>query len=80
MLRKAAKQAADRGPVATTRRIHSTDSTAYMVPTQLAARWAWHPESIRRKLRRGEIESVIIGRRRLIPIAAVERVETEGRV
>jgi hypothetical protein len=51
-----------------------------MVPTQLAARWAWHPESIRRKLRRGEIESVIIGRRRLIPIAAVERVETEGRV
>lgn len=80
MIRKAKRRAADRGPAATTTRVHCTDGTAFFTPAQLARRWAWHSESVRRKLRHKEIESVIVGRRRLIPVAAVERVEAEGRV
>lgn len=57
-----------------------TDGTAFFTPWQVAQRWGYHPESVRRLLRRGEIESVIRGRRRLVPVAELERVEAEGRV
>jgi hypothetical protein len=56
------------------------DSSTYMTPCELASRWHWHPESIRRALRGRRLASVIIGRRRLIPISEVRRLETEGLV
>ena len=62
------------------RRKQATDGTAFLTPWQVAQRWGFHPESVRRLLRRGELESVIRGRRRLIPIPEVNRVEAEGRV
>ena len=52
----------------------------YFTPAELAERWKWHVESVRRKLRRRDIASVVIGRRRLIPAAEVDRVEVEGTV
>ncbi len=57
-----------------------TDGTKFVTPGQLADRWGWHPESIRRLLRKGKIESVVLSRRRLIPIGAVERIEAEGHI
>ncbi len=47
---------------------------------QVAQRWMWHVESVRRKLRRREIGSVVIGKRRLIPVAEIERIEGEGTI
>ena len=47
-------------------------------PTQLAGRWHWHPESIRRALRERRLASVIVGRRRLIPASEIDRIESEG--
>jgi hypothetical protein len=61
-------------------RIHATDGSHFFTPRQVADRWAWHPESVRRAIRQRRIESVVISRRRLVPLAEVERVETEGRV
>ena len=57
-----------------------TDVTKYLTPRQVADRWAWHVESVRRAIRQRRIESVIISRRRLVPVAEVERIEAEGRV
>ena len=37
-----------------------------VTPAQIAERWSWHPESVRRKLRAGSIPSLVIGRRRLV--------------
>jgi hypothetical protein len=51
---------------------------AHLRPAQLAARWGWHVESIRRALRQRRIDSIIIGRTRLIPLDAVLKVEAEG--
>jgi hypothetical protein len=50
----------------------------YRTPTQTAHRWHWHPESVRRAIRERRIASIIIGRRRLIPITEIERIEREG--
>jgi len=52
----------------------------YLSPAQITQRWPFHVESIRRKIRRGEIASVVIGRRRLVPMSEIQRVEAEGRV
>jgi hypothetical protein len=57
-----------------------TDGSAFFTPAQLANRWAWHDESVRRFVRRGSVEAVILGGRVLIPIAEIERIENEGRV
>ncbi len=51
----------------------------HLTPKELAARWRWHPESIRRFCRQGRVATVTIGRRKLIPIAAVEALELAGR-
>jgi len=55
------------------------DGMCFLTPKELALRWSFHPESIRRKIRRGEIDSVVIGRRRLIPAEEVLRIEKGGR-
>jgi len=49
-------------------------------PSQIAERWHWHPESVRRKIRRGEVASLVIGRRRLVRQFEVERLENEAEV
>jgi hypothetical protein len=59
---------------------HHTDGSKFFTPRQVADRWGWHAESIRRAIRARRIESVIISRRRLVPIAEVERIEAEGRI
>jgi DNA-binding LytR/AlgR family response regulator len=65
---------------ATTGKAHRTDGTKFFTPRQVADRWAWHVESVRRALRERRIESTIIARRRLVPIAEIERIEAEGRI
>lgn len=62
------------------RKCRSTDGTQFFTPGQLAARWAFHVESVRRLIRKGSIEAVILGRRLLIPLAEIQRIENEGRV
>jgi hypothetical protein len=51
-----------------------------LTPMQLGARWGLHPESVRRMLRRGEVRSTIIGRRRLIPRTEISLIENRGLV
>jgi hypothetical protein len=55
-----------------------TDGITHLTPDQLGERWAFHPETIRRKCRTGEIASVVIARRRLIPLVEILRIEKEG--
>ena len=50
----------------------------YATPKELAARWRWHEESVRRLARERRIASVVIGRRRLIPMSEIFRVESSG--
>ena len=61
-------------------RQQGTDGTAHFTPGQTARRWGMHEESIRRMLRQRRLASLIIARRRLIPLAEILRVEAEGRV
>ena len=57
-----------------------TDGRVFLTSAQLAARWGWHVESVRRKFRRRELGSVPLGRRRLVPLAEVELFERQGAV
>ena len=50
----------------------------FLTPELLANRWHQHPESIRRTLRQRRLASVVVGRRRLIPMAEILRVENSG--
>jgi excisionase family DNA binding protein len=50
----------------------------FYTPSEAAARWRFHTESVRRILRERRMASVIIGRRRLIPAEEMEKVEREG--
>lgn len=45
---------------------------------ELAARWHQTPETIRRKIRRGELIATRIGRQLLISTAEVQRTESAG--
>ena len=45
---------------------------------ELAQRWHQHAESVRRRVRRGEVKAVIIGRKILIARTEVERIEAEN--
>lgn len=74
-----AEPAAEHRPAAT-KRARATDGTAHFTPAQLAARWGWHVESVRRAIRQRRFESVVISRRRLVPVVEIERVEAEGRL
>jgi hypothetical protein len=51
-----------------------------LTPIQLGARWGLHPESVRRMLRRGDVLSTLIGRRRLIPRSEIDRIEADGMI
>jgi len=54
------------------------DGQGFLTPAELARRWRWHPESIRRWARLGKLPVIKISRRTLIPLSAVERVEADG--
>lgn len=47
----------------------------FFTPAQIAVRWNFHTGSIRRLLRSGALPTVRIGRRVLVPVAAVEEYE-----
>jgi len=50
----------------------------FLTPAQTGARWKMHRESIRRMLRQRRLASIIISRRRLIPLSEIARVEEGG--
>lgn len=58
--------------------ISTTDPRPPFTPAEVAGRWKWHPESVRRALRERRIASIIISRRRLIPASEIERIENSG--
>jgi excisionase family DNA binding protein len=60
--------------------VESANTPEFLTPAQVAARWHWHQESVRRWLRQRKIESVQVGRRRLIPVKCLQVVEREGRI
>ena len=57
-----------------------TDCSKYFTPRQVAERWGWHVESVRRAIRQRRIPAVVISRRLLVPVADIERIEAEGRL
>jgi len=65
---------------ATNRKPRKTDGSKFFTPRQVAERWAWHVESVRRAIRQRRIESVVISRRLLVPLTDIERIEAEGRI
>ena len=66
--------------IAATKIPRKTDGSKYLTPRQVADRWAWHVESVRRAIRQRRIEYVVISRRLLVPLAEIERIEMEGRI
>ena len=52
----------------------------FYTPALLAERWHMHPESIRRLLRAKRLRSVLISRRRLVPVEAVLEYERAGEI
>jgi len=68
----------ERGATASPKRPRKTDGSFCFKPQQIADRWGWHVESVRRAIRQRRFESIIISRRRLVPISEVERIEAEG--
>jgi len=55
-------------------------SEAFLTPAELASRWRWHPESIRRWARLGKLPIIKISRRTLIPLSAIEAIERDGSI
>ena len=53
-------------------------SKRFYTPFEVAKRWHFHEESVRRILRERRMASIVIGRRRLIEDVEIERVEREG--
>lgn len=58
----------------------NNNGKAFYTPRQAAVRWNFHPESVRRLIRKGSVAAVLLGRRVLIPAAEIERLEYEGRI
>ena len=56
---------------------NDTDQTLYSIPT-LARRWTVSVDTIRRHIFAGDLRSVNIGSRRMIPLDEVRRAETKG--
>jgi len=75
----AIEQAPNGGPAAS-KTTRGADGSKFFTPAQLARRWGWHVESVRRAIRQRRIESVVISRRLLVPVAEIERIETEGHI
>lgn len=63
-----------------TEKARELECPIYLNPGQLASRWGFHPESIRRKIRRGEIPAIAIGGRLLVPVEAVIQIEDDGKI
>ena len=57
-----------------------TKSNQLLSPGALAARWSYHPESIRRLIRSGKLEAIRLGRRLRISLQAIEKMEDDGRI
>jgi excisionase family DNA binding protein len=55
----------------------SNDKQRYYTPTQIARRWNFHVGSMLRLLRSGELPTMRIGRRVLVPVAVVEKYEAD---
>ena len=62
------------------RTTRQTDGSKHFTPQQLADRWGWHVENVRRAIRQRRLASIVVFRRRLVPVAEIERIEAEGRV
>ena len=57
------------------------NEVVFLDTQQLSRRWALSSvETVRRKLRRRELASVLVGRRRLVALADVLAAEAAGRV
>lgn len=56
----------------------TVDEKMYLTPAQLAARWEFHVGSVLRRLRVESWPTVRVGRRVLIPVAVVEKYETDA--
>ena len=57
-----------------------SEPNRFLTPAELAQRWRWHRESIRRWLRREQVERIKLGKRLLIPLAVIEGIERQGRI
>ena len=58
----------------------TTAQNQLLSPGALAARWEYHPESVRRKIRNGTLPAIRIGGRLRVPLEAIEKIESDGRV
>jgi hypothetical protein len=56
----------------------AADDRPYLTTAQLAARWGFHVESVRRIHRRDDWPVARIGRRICIPLALVKKIEAEA--
>ena len=56
---------------------NQTRAGEFLTPAELAARWRWHAESIRRLLRQGRLPSLRLGGKRLIPLTDILHFEAE---
>jgi hypothetical protein len=59
---------------------HPVKPDTFLTPGEVAARWRWHPESVRRWTRLGKLPVVKISHRTLIPLSAVLALEEDGRI
>ncbi|MGA3317137.1 MAG: helix-turn-helix domain-containing protein [Candidatus Korobacteraceae bacterium] len=57
---------------------NSTDKKILFGAKSLAERWEVSKDTVRRKIKSGEIRSVRIGSRVLVPLSEIERVEQVG--
>jgi hypothetical protein len=57
--------------------MNSTEQTVLAI-SQTAKRWGTSPDTVRRAIEAGYLQSIYILGRRLIPIAEIERAEREG--
>ena len=58
----------------------ATHTQQQLTIQQLAARWAVHPLTIRRRIKRGEIKALRFGTQIVrIELAEIERIEKEAR-
>ena len=55
-------------------------SNQLLSPKATAARWEYHPESIRRLIRSGKLPAIRLGSRLRIPLQAIEEIENSGRI
>jgi excisionase family DNA binding protein len=57
-----------------------SDNEELFTVRKVAERWHTHEETIRRWLREGKLESLIIGRRRLVALSFIQRFESDATI